>query len=406
MRLLNQPKTDYTDFYDIARFSLAWKINLFLTFALLLIALFFSFYNPTTFVQYLAGFIISLTGMIYLIVTKEFKIVSYFISFACLALVISSLFFVKNAPHLIEPIWMIIITIFGYFTLGKKIGHTILGIVTVSLSVYFYFFLNDNYTLRMPYTQMELIGLVLEFIVCMFVIGYFLYHFIQVTAHAEEKFRFANKELNDQNSMIQMQHEEKTVLLQEIHHRVKNNLQVITSLLRLQSHEIKMADAKVHFNDAINRIMTMSLIHQKMYQEENLSMIDASDYFTTLMHDLIRSSSVDRPIQIKVDSQLDRAGSKTIVPLALLVSELVTNSLKHAFHEKEGSIHMTLSEENNGFFVLKYRDNGKWKDQPDKSSFGLQLIQTLTEQLEGEYVRNSNEQGTVYQFRLSNLDQN
>jgi two-component sensor histidine kinase len=249
----------------------------------------------------------------------------------------------------------------------------------------------------------ELIGLVLEICICMFVIGYIIYNFIQTTSYAEQKLREVNEVLNSQYKLIHSQNEEKTVLLQEIHHRVKNNLQVITSLLRLQSSEIDSEKTKSQFNDAINRVMTMSLIHQKMYLEKNLSQIDTSDYFKTLIEDLIHSSSVKIPIDLKINSELKRVGTKTIVPLALLVAELVSNSLKHAF-EKEGKISVYIGPEINRKFQMEFLDNGNWKTRKNESSFGLQLIETLNDQLEGTYTRKSTETGTKYHFNLSNLD--
>lgn len=403
MKLLQEPENSYTDFYDIARFRLAWKINVILSFGLFLISAFFSFHSLTSFYQYFAGFIIAITGVVYLKVTKKFITVSYFISGASLILVFSSMFLIKNLPHIIEPIWLIIITIFTYFNLGKIVGHIVLSIVATTVSIYFIFFLPFNETLTVPLTQLEIIGNAIEFSLCMIIIGYIIHNFILTTAHAEKKFRDSNTELNEQNKMIHIQNEEKTVLLQEIHHRVKNNLQVITSLLRLQSTEIESEDARIHFTDAINRIMTMSLIHQKMYQEKNLSQIDATDYFKTLIDDLIVSTSIQTPVEINVISELDKVGSKTIVPLALLVAELVSNSMKHAF-ETNGKISVFFSPERDGFFTLEYEDNGCWKEKKSENSFGLQLIQTLTEQLDGDHSRNSTDAGTAYRFSLANLD--
>jgi two-component sensor histidine kinase len=398
-----EPKNTYSDFYDIARFRLAWKINILLCFGLFFISAFFSFNSPTSFAQYFSGFIIALTGVIYLKVTKTFVTVSYFISGASLILVLSSLFFIKNVPHVIEPFWLIIIVIFTYFNLGKAIGHIVLAIVALSVSLFYIFFLPYNETLKIPLSQFEIVGNAIEFSLCMFIIGFFIHNFIRTTAYAENKFRISNDELNEQNTMIQLQNLEKTALLQEIHHRVKNNLQVITSLLRLQAAEIESSDAKIHFNEAINRVMTMSLIHQKMYQEKNVSQIDSSDYFKTLIEDIIRSSSIHIPIEIEVVSKLEKVGSKTIVPLALLIAELVSNSMKHAFL-KSGKISVYFSEEHAGNFTVVFKDNGVWKEQTSDSTFGLQLIETFTEQLEGTYSRDSEKSGTLYQFSLANLD--
>jgi two-component sensor histidine kinase len=106
---------------------------------------------------------------------------------------------------------------------------------------------------------------------------------------------------------------------------------------------------------------------------------------------------------VNVTSNLDKVGSKTIVPLALLVAELVSNSIKHAFDD-QGIIHIIFTSDNDGQLLLTYEDNGSGKEQENQSSFGLQLIETLTEQLDGEYTRSSTETGTRYSFKLSNLD--
>jgi two-component sensor histidine kinase len=139
-----------------------------------------------------------------------------------------------------------------------------------------------------------------------------------------------------------------------------------------------------------------------MYQTKNLSQLDVSDYFKTLINDLIISSSVKIPIEISVHSHLEKVGSKTIVPLALLIAELVSNSLKHAFEDR-GKIIVNLSEEKNNTFELMYKDNGVWKEKDTFNSFGLQLIETLIEQLEGSKLLTT-ENGTEYLISLSNLD--
>jgi len=268
VNLLREPSNSYTDFYDIARFRLAWNMNMLLTISLFVVSIYFYFTNSVTFLQYLSGFVIALTGVIYLYVTRTYKTVSYFISAASLILVFFSLLTVMTIPHMIEPIWMVIITIFSYFNLGKIAGHIVLTIVALFLSYYFLVHLNYNEPVKYIFSTSELIGLVLEISICLFIIGYIIYNFIQTTSYAEQKLREVNEVLNSQYKLIHSQNEEKTVLLQEIHHRVKNNLQVITSLLRLQSSEIDSEKTKSQFNDAINRVMTMLLTQEKMKQEK------------------------------------------------------------------------------------------------------------------------------------------
>jgi two-component sensor histidine kinase len=179
-------------------------------------------------------------------------------------------------------------------------------------------------------------------------------------------------------------------------------LQVITSLLRLQSSDLNQNDVKIHFDDAINRIMTLSLIHQKMYQKDNLSLIDTQDYFNTLIADLITSLSVNIPVQLKINSEIDYIGTKSFVPLALIISELVSNSLKHAF-KNDGFIAIDFLK-NNHLINVRYFDNGNWKDEQEKSSFGIQLVQTLCRQLGGNYKREILSKGTTY--HLLELDVN
>ena len=403
MKLFDPPKNDYTDYYDIARFGLAWKINVVLTGVLFLISSFFYFNHKTIFFEYLAGCFISLTGIIYLIVTKRYILVSYLMLAFSLILKAISFFLIKNIPHIIEPFWLIIITIFAYFNLGRKAGNFTSVLSILIISIYYLFFLDVNELILNDSTIFSNTGIIIEFSLCIFIIGYFISQFIKTTSNAEHRLRISNEELNKQNHFIQLQNEEKTVLIKEIHHRVKNNLQVIISLLRLQSSEIESEDTKNQFNDAINRIMAMSLIHQKIYQEKYLSQIETSDYFKTLINDLYQSSYLTKSVQIFVNSKLERVGLKTIVPLALLISELVSNTLKHAF-QKEGEIHLSFSSLNSGYFTLEYRDNGSWKNPSEGSSFGLQLIDMLIDQLEGTYTKISDETGTTYSISIINLD--
>jgi two-component sensor histidine kinase len=186
-------------------------------------------------------------------------------------------------------------------------------------------------------------------------------------------------------------------MLREIHHRVKNNLQVITSLLRLQSKDIDDPEVIKQFSEATNRVIAMSLIHEKIYQTKNLSDIDISSYFETLTKELIRSYTLAIPIETNIIANIEAITTDHMVPLALLLNELTSNSLKHGFRDKEiGKINISLTEINNEMH-LTYSDNGHWNLSEKKFSFGLELIDTLTEQLDGHYERTT-EDGTHYKF--------
>ncbi|MBK6526227.1 MAG: sensor histidine kinase [Crocinitomicaceae bacterium] len=220
----------------------------------------------------------------------------------------------------------------------------------------------------------------------------------------KKKFKAANAELENRNRLVQAQNEEKTIMLKEIHHRVKNNLQVITSLLRLQSREIDDEKTKAQFQDAVQRIIAMSLIHEKMYQNENLSKIDLKDYLDTLAIDLIKTYADNIHVTLDISSKLDRLGNNTLVPVALIFNELISNSLKHAFQERDqGKITVELFPREKNMFELMYKDDGIWSEPSKEGSFGLELIETLTEQLDGKVTR-TNENGTVYRFVLKNVE--
>jgi two-component sensor histidine kinase len=409
MTLFKEPEHSYTDFFDRARYTTTWKLTLYLFYAFFFLSVFYAFnynapYGKQDFIVSVLQLLLTILALITLLITRNYYTVTYSMMLLIYAFVWISIFMVNLKPDVIEFQWIINVIIFAYFKIrSKKIGNILL-ISSIGIYLfYIYFGLNDTLVTPRTYSNYELLGLVFEFVLSMTVVGFYIHNFVKNNAAAEKGYREANEELNKQYRMIRLQNEEKTLLLKEIHHRVKNNLQVITSLLRLQSSEIESEDTKGHFNDAINRMMTMSLIHQKMYHEKSLAQIDPSDYFKTLIDDLIGSSSVKIPVDIDVVSNIENVGSKTIVPLALLISELVSNSLKHAFNDF-GKISVYFSAEKDSLFTVEYLDNGNWKPQSGSSSFGLQLIDTLCDQLDGKYTRTSTPEGTKYSFILTNID--
>ena len=194
-------------------------------------------------------------------------------------------------------------------------------------------------------------------------------------------------------------------MLKEIHHRVKNNLQVISSMIKLQSIETNDLPAKKMFDATISRVVAMALIHEKMYQKDNLSKINLEDYLKSLSNDIYRTYYIDTDIKFNISSDVEVIGNRTIVPLALIFNELISNSIKYAFQSKtEGIITITVNKIINNQFKVTYSDNGTWINTDKKSTFGLELIQTFVEQLDGEINKEVNEHGTTYILYLNNID--
>jgi two-component sensor histidine kinase len=180
---------------------------------------------------------------------------------------------------------------------------------------------------------------------------------------------------------------EKEVLLQEVHHRVKNNLQVISSLLSLQSSFVQDQVVRKVFRDSQNRIRSMALIHEQLYQSQDLTKIDFADYIHHLATHLFRLYGVcDRAIPLNVRADGVFLGIRTAVPCGLILNELIANALKHAFPEgRTGEIHISLCEGDVGQWTLRVADTGVGfpadLDFRDTTSLGLQLVNMLAGQL-------------------------
>jgi PAS domain S-box-containing protein len=197
--------------------------------------------------------------------------------------------------------------------------------------------------------------------------------------------------------------EEKEVLLKEIHHRVKNNLQIVSSLLQLQASYIKDTDALHIFEESRDRIKSMALIHEQLYQSNDLAQIDFPEYMRSLLNMVL---SAHRSANSRVETRLHvdpiSLDLDTAIPVGLITNELVTNSLKYAFIGRSvGEIGVRLTRSETGEFVLMVSDNGV--GLPEKFNFdkatslGLRLVRILTKQMRAR-LELSNGMGT--QFRV------
>lgn len=195
---------------------------------------------------------------------------------------------------------------------------------------------------------------------------------------------------------------ENEILLKEIHHRVKNNLQVISSLLNIQSRSIQDAEVRSAIRESQSRVQSMSLIHQKLYRGKNLAAIEMKSYLQTLADNLIDAYLEEEEVEVRVDMQKLELDVDYAIPLGLIVNELITNSLKYAFpKQKKGAIEIKM-EQNQDEIILDIGDNGVGEKtaavKKEGSGFGSELIELLTMQLKGK-LDLSTENG--YHTRLS-----
>jgi PAS domain S-box-containing protein len=203
--------------------------------------------------------------------------------------------------------------------------------------------------------------------------------------------------------------EEKEILLKEIHHRVKNNLQIITSLLNLQTNNIEDEKVKAILFQSKTRIESMCKVHEMLYGSKNLSNINYGDYLKDLLEKLIvNAKGESNQISLQLDVNDLFLNINTAIPLGLLINELVTNSLKYAFPENgKGSISVKINSINDLQYELNYGDDGVGYAPEisfkDAHSLGFQLVDSLTEQLNGVIKRDFSKKGTHYSFVFEKL---
>lgn len=219
--------------------------------------------------------------------------------------------------------------------------------------------------------------------------------------------------MKDAQEQIRKSLREKEVLLKEIHHRVKNNLQVIHSMLNLQLPYIKDKQALEVFKDCQTRIYSIALIHEKLYQSESLARVDLAAYFRSLTGNVFLSYGVDeREVKSEIVVEDIHLPINSLIPCALIVNELVSNAIKHAFppdrpRQVPGKILVALQRGSGGSLVLTVKDNGvglpEGFDIRRKASLGLRLVHVLARQLNGS-LSISSTNGSEFRLEFESRD--
>ena len=208
------------------------------------------------------------------------------------------------------------------------------------------------------------------------------------------------------NLQLDAKNRQNELLMKEIHHRVKNNLELVKSLIALQCAQMEDSASKDAMVESQNRVQSMGIIHQKLYQGENLGSIEMKDYFINLGEGILDAFDAEDKVKIECAMENLELDIDTAVPIGLIVNELLTNSLKYAFPQNaNGIVQISLSQPNPGILTLTVSDNGVGKingQQARGTGFGSQLVDLLTRQLNGEMTEKS-ETGTstIFRFKIS-----
>ncbi|MBM9578430.1 response regulator [Leptospira sp. 201903070] len=245
-----------------------------------------------------------------------------------------------------------------------------------------------------------------------------------ITESTIYKFRFRNQILDlavitDVTEMVRNRESilaslaEKDTLIQEIHHRVKNNMQIMVSLLNLQadnamSRELTSKELYGLLKDTESRVFSMSLVHNELYKSRDLSHVDFESYLSMLLQNLWNLYGVGPRVRHVIDAQGLILNMDTAIPLGLIACELVTNAIKHAFVEGANGEVNIKAEENEGKVTVTICDNGKGIPEGisffDHETLGLQLVKILTKQISGELKVEDAKPGTKFQIQFPAQD--
>ncbi len=207
-----------------------------------------------------------------------------------------------------------------------------------------------------------------------------------------EQLGIAKRNLEITNSELRetmLSKEEKEVMIKEIHHRVKNNLQIVRSLIRFQSDQVNDAHTKELFNECINRVGAMALVHEQTYLSKDLANIPVSTYLDSLVRDLVSAYNIRKRLTMDIDIRVKTLSVDTLIPLGLLINEIISNSFKYAFTDREtGTITVHLSGSESDGLHMTIGDDGVGMRSRDgfhrPNSLGMELIHTLAGQLDSD----------------------
>ncbi|MEH6704778.1 MAG: sensor histidine kinase [Galbibacter orientalis] len=209
---------------------------------------------------------------------------------------------------------------------------------------------------------------------------------------------------------IEKKSKENEILLKEIHHRVKNNLQTISSLLNIQARNTNNDETKRILTNSHNRVLSMAIVHEMLYAREDLSRIEYKEYVTQLGKFLIESlNKEDKKIELNIAISNIKFNIETSIPLGLLISEFITNSIKHAFLNKNsGKIGINIEKVDPEFFQLTLTDNGIGYNKEllceNPNSMGFKLIANLSRQLRGTINKTTSEgNGVIYVLKFKEI---
>jgi len=301
-------------------------------------------------------------------------------------------------------IFMIPLIAFGGFINSGKYGRIYLNIIIVLILLIFTQTIPKlNFTENVIPEYSKAIFSLVSVLFSVFILGNIFGKSLLKTYNALYKSKKA----------LAIQVHEKENLLKEVHHRVKNNLQTVSSLLSLQSRNIDKGPMKDLLKGTQNRVIAMAMVHEMLYMRNDISHIEYKSYVHELSEYLIRSiKGIDNRVDLTIDIPDIKLGIDTAIPLGLLINEALTNALKYGIiGDNDGKIYIKLRKDTEikCSYVLEIGDNGvgfpSTVNYKNTKSLGLKLIHNLTRQLRGSIERDTTKKGTNYIIKFREIEQ-
>lgn len=381
--------------YENAKYHLMWKINYFSLIAMFVIAVLTSLESIGDALIYAVALIVPLGNLLYMNKYKDYKKAIWIICCAGLVFPFVTLSTYHELMHIGDALWLVVAVCLSYYGLGVKIGRYFLFASIAILAIFIFFFLNINVEKLQPFGMVDKAAFFMELALSLLIIFTIITLFIRLGIQSEEKVKSINIQLEEKNKVVSAQNDEKEVLLKEIHHRVKNNLQIVSSLLSLQSNDAQDNVIQSILHEGKERIMTMALLHKMLYQSAHLNELNLLDYVEELVSNLKASFGKDCDFIFNIKSIV--LDVDTTLSLGLIINELLTNSFKYGIVDK-GEITITCIEKVQNHFELAISDKGPGLPEgvtlKNGTTLGLRLVGLLSRQLNGnceyKYINGAN----------------
>ncbi len=403
MNLIDKIKSILKKYKDINDYIKAAYLFIICIFIILISIIFALFYIILSIKLY-GGFIVmgsyalAISLVLLLILKQKLKIASILVILSTLIVLMISYFILGGMDSYLLSVFLALLT-FSFFYGGKKSGFIISFIVISIFALDIIYNLSANIPFPQDLKPVDLRWIKLfNFVVSLTLISsFFFYSINRITKLLKDKEKQFNQKVK-LSEELKKSVDEKSVLIREIHHRVKNNLQIVTSMLRLQSKYSNSKEFEHAVNESSSRIQSMSIIHEELYNHNNLAYIDFAKYIDRLISHLsynYNAKKNDVNIVTKINNVYLNA--ELAFPFGLIVTELVTNSLKYAFINYKGYnkyISVIFNRETD-YNTLIIKDNGNGLHDSisieDPNTLGFTLVKNLVQQIDGEIYYNKNE---------------